>query len=112
MAVYKGEANNVVQSFNILSDSVSVASSGAKNCGQIAYELLDSLGQAAPSIVTLVYTLGDPTLSVEVDAEDFDDVVPASFDLVIEAKLTDYYPDVPSLSSTFTVSVLDPCDNA
>ena len=44
VAVFKGEANNVVQSFNVLSDSVSDASSGAKNCGQIVYEVLDSLG--------------------------------------------------------------------
>ena len=95
--VFKGEANNVVQSFNVLSDSVSDASSGAKNCGQIEYEVLDSLGQAAPSIVTFVYTHGDPTFSVEVDAEEFDDVVPVTFDLVIQAKITDYDPDIPSL---------------
>ena len=97
VTVFKGEANNVVQSFNILTDSVSDASDGARSCGLIAYEVLDSLGQAAPSIVSLVYTEGDSTFSVEVDAEEFDDVVPVTFDLVIQAKITDYDPDIPSL---------------
>ena len=112
VTVFKGEANNVVQSFNILTDSVSDASDGARSCGLIAYEVLDSLGQAAPSIVSLVYTEGDSTFSVEADAEEYDDVTPTIFNLVVEAKLTDYYPVVPIVSSTFSVSTLDPCDTA
>ena len=65
--------------------------------------MLDSQGQAAPSIVSFVYTQGDSTFSVEVNAEDYDDVAPKTFNLVVEAKLTDYYPDVASVSGAFTI---------
>ena len=47
------------------------------------YEVLDSSGEAAPSFVRLVYTLRGSTFSVEVDAEEFDDVAPVTFNLVV-----------------------------
>ena len=47
-----------------------------KACGSISYELLDSYGNAAPAIATIVYTDGDPTLNVDINAKDFDEDAP------------------------------------
>ena len=80
------------------------------NCGKIAYEVLDSQGQPAPSIVSLDYTDGESTFDVKVDAEDYQGIAPKTLDLLIVAKLIDYYPMVPSVASQFTVTVLDPCE--
>ena len=54
--VSKGESHNVYQSFSVLTDSVSDAFGVLNNCGYIAYEVLDTNGLAAPSIVSVVYT--------------------------------------------------------
>ena len=80
------------------------------NCGKIAYEVLDSQGRPAPSIVILDYADGESTFSVEVDAKDYQGIAPETLDLFIVAKLINYYPMVPSVASQFTVTVLDPCE--
>ena len=95
--VFKGESLNKVQTNDVMTDSCSVNFLLPDNCGEITYELLDAEGVAAPGFVKLVYTPGDSTFSVEVDGVNYEDVAPATFDLILEAKLIDYVGYVNSL---------------
>ena len=112
IVVSKGESLNIVQTNDVLTDSVSDDYVLPDNCGEITYEVLDSQGGAAPDFVKLVYTQGDSTFSLEVDGVDYEDDAPVTLDLVVEAKLIDYVATVASLRTQFTVTVLDPCETA
>ena len=76
VAVQKHEDLIVPQTFNILTDSVSDSFGILQTCGLITYELLDAYGDPAPVIASIIYTEGDPTLNVEVNALEFEDVAP------------------------------------
>ena len=74
---------------------------------------MDTQGDVAPeNLVTLVYTQGDPTLSIEINAKEFDGEAPSIIPLYIEAKIADYYPLVASLKNYFNLEVKDPCRSA
>ena len=48
------------------------------------------------NLVTLIYTVGDPTLSIEMNVKDYDGEAPLTIQLLLVAKIPDYYPIVPS----------------
>ena len=83
-----------------------------QNCGLISYELLEANDDPAPLIASLLYTEGEPTLSVEINAKEFEEYAPQKIELVIEAKVIDYYPLVPSLRAEFKLNIKDPCRTA
>ena len=112
IVVSKGESLNIVQTNDVLTDSISDDYMLPENCGEITYEVLDAQGGAGPDFVKLVYTQGDSTFSLEVDGVDYEDDAPVTLDLVVEAKLIDYVATVASLRTQFTVTVLDPCETA
>ena len=81
-----------------MTDSVSNSFGITQACGAITYELMDAYGDAAPeNLVTLVYTDGEPKLSIEFNAKEFDGEAPSVIPLNLEAKIADYYPLVASL---------------
>ena len=60
-----------------MTDTISDSFGISQACGEVGYELMDAYGEAAPeNLVPLVYTVGDPTLSIEINAKEFDGEAP------------------------------------
>ena len=93
----KSEDLLYIQTFAALTDTISDSFGIPQACGEIEYELMDAYGEVAPeNLITLVYTAGDPTLSIEINAKEFDGEAPMTIPLYLEAKITNYYPLVAS----------------
>ena len=105
MTAQAGETEKFVQSVGVLSDRVSDAFSVENNCGSMVYEVVDSLGAAAPDYVSLVYTEGDPTFDIEVDVADYTDDS-LDLQLYVRAHLSDY-PQAFKVSSGFELEILE-----
>ena len=112
VTLQKHEDLTVAQTFNILTDSISDSFGILQACGLISYELLNANDDPAPEIASLIYTEGEPTLNVDINAKEFEEAAPQQIDLVLEAKVIDYYPLVPSLRAQFKLIIEDPCRTA
>ena len=93
-----------------MTDTISESYGNSGACGEITYEVVDANGEAAPeNLIKLVYTEGDPTFSIEINAKEYDGEAPLTIPLYLEAKLANYYPHAPSLRYSFNLKVIDPC---
>ena len=78
-----GQSAFAAQTFNSLTDTISEDFGVTQACGSITYELVDSRGDPAPSIASIVYTDGDPTFNIEVNAKEFRESAPQQLFLVL-----------------------------
>ena len=76
VTLQKHEDLTVAQTFNILTDSISDSFGILQACGLISYELLNANDDPAPEIASLIYTEGEPTLNVDINAKEFEEAAP------------------------------------
>lgn len=100
-----GSSEKLEETLDAFSDSISDSVGRANNCGAISYSLKLFDGDPAPSFVQLTYAEGESTFKITVDAADLSAV--QTLDLVFEAELVDYYPQVPRVTNEFKLAITE-----
>ena len=84
------------KSYPNFTDSVSTLYKAENLCGQISYNILGSnLVEASSDLIKVTHSKGDPTFKIEVNTRNWANTV--TMQLLLRAKLDDYYPEVPAL---------------